>query len=339
ADPLEVVRRGDLKLLRELPLPWETSGGGSALVLQLSGGGVPAGALVLLRGPERAGFGATDSELAHRFAARAGLALATAALYSQQAHTIAVLQESLRPGPLPVADGLRLGAAYRPAAEALRLSGDFYHVARHPEEGVTFFFGDVCGKGAEAAVSAGRVRQSLRMLELTALDPLRELEVLNEAMLDDEYRFTTLLTGSARPLPGGGAIVETAGGGHLPPLVLRGDGRVEEVTFGGTVVGAVPDPSFGRAEFRLEPGEAVLLHSDGVTEARGGPTGDEMYGEERLAGALASCLGMPAGSVAERLELLTTQWLAGRPHDDIAVLVLQAPPLRSGARQERSVSR
>ena len=307
-------------------LPADPGEGGEALVIQLSGNGVSAGALILIRGPGRPGFAATDVKLAWQFAERAGLALATASLYSQQSRTTAVLQESLAPDPLPAVEAVRLGAAYRPAAQALRISGDFYRVAPHPGDGVVFFFGDVCGKGAEAAVLAGLVRQSLRTLELTEPDPVRALHLLNQALLGDESRFTTLVNGSARPAPDGGLTVVTAGGGHLPPLILRRDGRVEEVSIDGTLVGILPDPFFGRTDSHLAPGELMLLYSDGVTEARGGPTGGELYGDERLSRALADCLRMPAGAVAERVELLTTQWLAGRPHDDIAVLALQAPP-------------
>lgn len=304
--------------------------GEDALVVQLAAGGVPAGALIMLRGPERARFDDTDIELAHRFAIRAGLALATAALYSQQAHTIAVLQASMAPEPLPSADGLRLGAAYRPAAEALRISGDFYHVAPSAAGGVTFFFGDVSGKGAEAAVVAGQVRQSMRTLAMvrTEPEPLRDLRLLNDLVISAGHRFTTLVTGSARPCDDGSVQVEIASGGHLSPLILRDDGKVAEIVCEGMLLGAVPDPSFGRTECRLEPGELMLLYSDGVTEARGGASGREIYGEERLVDALASCGGMQAPSVAERLELLTTEWLAGRPHDDISLLTLQAPPRR-----------
>ncbi len=317
--------------LDELALvPEELRGDGEALVLQLPGDAVPAGALVLVRGPRRPGFRAADVELAHGLAERGGLALAAAALYSRQAHTTAVLQANLAPEPLPAVDGIRLGAAYRPAAEALRISGDFYHVAPCPNGAVGFFFGDVCGKGAEAAVLAGLVRQSLRTLSPLESDPVGTLRLLNEALLDDHSRFTTLVNGWARPAPDGGLTVLTAGGGHLPPLVLRADGRVEEVEIGGTLVGVLPDPVFDSKLTRLRPGELMLLYSDGVTEARGGPGGYDPYGDERLARALATCVGMPAGAVAERVEILTTQWLAGRPHDDIAVLALQAPPHRAG---------
>lgn len=79
----------------------------------------------------------------------------------------------------------------------------------------------------------------------------------------------------------------------------------------------------------------MLLYSDGLTEARGGMSGREIYGDERLVDALASCVGMQAPSVAERLELLTTEWLAGRPHDDISLLTLQAPPRRASPPHRR----
>ncbi|WP_240812947.1 PP2C family protein-serine/threonine phosphatase [Streptomyces sp. DASNCL29] len=331
-----VIRPKEMAGLDDV-LPGELVHGEEALVVQLAAGGVPAGALIMLRGPERARFEDADIELAHKFAERAGLALATAALYSQQAHTIAVLQASMAPEPLPVADGLRLGAAYRPAAEALRISGDYYHVAPCPAGGVTFFFGDVSGKGAEAAVLAGHVRQSMRTLAMVKRgpDPLGDLQLLNDLVISAGRRFTTLVTGSARPCDDGSVKVEIASGGHLSPLVLRGDGKVEEIVCEGMLVGVVPDPSFGCREFRLAPGELMLLYSDGVTEARGGMSGQEIYGDERLVDALAGCVGMQAASVAERLELLTTEWLAGRPHDDISLLALQAPPRRGSPPHRR----
>lgn len=322
-------------------MPERLAHSGHPLVVQLDAGGVPAGALIMVRRPERDGFDDADIELARRFALRAGLAMATSELYSQQAHTISVLQSSMAPAPLPSAAGIWLGAAYRPGAEALDLGGDFYDVAPSAAGGVTFFFGDVSGKGAEAAVLAGRLRQSMRTLSMVAQEsePLRDLHLLNDLVISEDHRFTTLITGSARPRDDGSVEVEIAGGGHLSPLALRGDGRVEEIPCEGTLVGAVPDPSFGRTEFLLEPGELILFYSDGVTEARGGASGREIFGDERLVEALAGCTDMQAASVAERLELLTTEWLAGRPHDDICVLTLQAPPLRGSARHRGSGSR
>ncbi|GLX47104.1 hypothetical protein Shyhy01_00540 [Streptomyces hygroscopicus subsp. hygroscopicus] len=325
----EVVRLGGA-------LPRDPSPAGQALVVTLPGPGMPAGVLVLAHGPQRTGFGAADVELARQFAARASLALEAATFYAEQVHTAAVLQDGLEPDPLPHVAGVHLGAAYRPARETLRLGGDFYQVRADAEGGVGFFFGDVCGKGVEAAVFAGRVRQSLRSLALVESRPVRMLQLLNEALWEgDPTPFTTLVTGSVGSARDGALVVVLAGGGHVPPLVLRKDGRVDEVHIGGTLVGALPDPDFHQTEIRLAAGELLLLYSDGVTEARGGPTEQEMYGERRLMRDLAACLGMPAGAVAERIDLRTGQWLAGADHDDLAVLAVQAPALAPSADVER----
>lgn len=67
-----------------------------------------------------------------------------------------------------------------------------------------------------------------------------------------------------------------------------------------------------------------LFYSDGITEAFGGPSGREMYGTQRLKTALATCAGMPVAAVVERLEQLSTAWLAGDIQDDRALLAVQA---------------
>ncbi|MCD2196015.1 serine/threonine-protein phosphatase [Actinomycetospora endophytica] len=277
--------------------------------------------------------------LAQEYAVRVGTALSAAALYREQAHLGEVLQGSLEPPRLPEAvDGLVLGSAYRPARESLRVGGDFYEVLPVTPSGETpFLLGDVCGKGIEAAVLSGRVRQSLHALRLVERDPAALLDLLNAALLDAADldaagaaptmpRFATMVLGDARPTPDGSVRLRLATGGHPPPYVLRADGSVVEVRLSGTLVGALRDGEFGATEVLLRPGDTCLLYSDGVTEARGGPDGRDFYGEERLEGALASCVGAPAQVVCERVLQLLSAWLGGRDHDDVALLALQAPP-------------
>ncbi|GAA1999083.1 PP2C family protein-serine/threonine phosphatase [Catenulispora subtropica] len=324
--------RRDLTGLADALAPWRDDDG-EALVVTLPGVGAPSGVLVLARGSGRPAFDAADTDLAEEFAARAGMALAAAALYTEQADAASAMHEELVPDALPRIPGVHLAAAYRPAHEGLQLSGDFYHVRPSAVGGgADFVFGDVCGSGVEAAVIGGRVRRSLRTLAAVESQPVPVLHRLNELLLEDSTAtFATMVFGSARPAENGGLDVLVAGGGHLPPLVLRTNGRVEDVDIGGTLVGALPEAEFEQATVHLAPGELMLLYSDGITEARGGPTEQEMYGEHRLIRDLATCAGMPAGAVAERVDLLLGQWLAGRPHDDLAVLVIQAPPAQPAA--------
>ncbi|WP_084681580.1 PP2C family protein-serine/threonine phosphatase [Actinomycetospora chiangmaiensis] len=322
--------------LAELPV-WNERPAGEVVVVPVPGALVQ-GVLVLV-GP------AADADalpLGEEYAVRVGTALSAAALYREQAHLGHVLQASLEPPPLPsdTAGGLLVGSAYRPARESLRVGGDFYEVLPRTDAGRTpFLLGDVCGKGIEAAVLSGRVRQSLHALRLVEQDPATLLRLLNVALLDAADldapgtpgaavampRFATMVLGDAAGLPDGGSRLRLATGGHPPPYVLRADGRVEEVDVAGSLVGALRDAEVGAAEVVLAPGDTCLLYSDGVTEARGGPTGRDFYGEERLEAALAGCVGAPPQVICERVLQLLGGWLGGRDHDDVALLALQAP--------------
>jgi serine phosphatase RsbU (regulator of sigma subunit) len=253
-----------------------------------------------------------------------------------------VLRSSLLQPSLPQVPGLTVGAAYRPADEGMLIGGDFYDVLPRGAA-TTFLLGDVCGKGVDAAVSTGRVRQSVVALGRLEDDPVRLLEVLNATMVetvaaDRAPRFVTLVLGTATALPDGGLRLVLAGGGHLPPLVVR-PGGVESVDIGGMLVGAVPEARFRARTVDLAPGESCVLYSDGVTEAHGGVDGRQVFGEERLAGVLAGCDVLPAPGIAERVAQHATRWLTTGYHDDIAVLVVQAPipAQRTGGRHLHSV--
>jgi serine phosphatase RsbU (regulator of sigma subunit) len=296
----------------------------------------PAGVLLVAR---RAGrwFDEADLDLVRAFAARAGAALTTAVLYRDQAEVADTLQASLLPVEPAAAAGVQWGTAYRPAQAGLRIGGDFYGSHRLLDGGSVFFLGDVSGKGVEAAVFTGQLRQCLHALHRVESQPARLLKLLNDALLETtqahgQGRFATVVLGVVRPRRDGGLTLTMAGGGHLPPLVLRASGEVEVVPLSGMLIGVVPDPRIGEVTVQLAPGETCLLYSDGVTEARGGRRGDEQFGAERLFHALTGCHRMPAPALAERVEQVTCDWLAHGDHDDIAVLALRAtgPGGRSG---------
>ncbi|MBO4208808.1 PP2C family protein-serine/threonine phosphatase [Micromonospora echinofusca] len=299
-----------------------------ARVVPVPGAAAPVGALLVTRSADRP-FDEGEEALLRAFAARAGAALTTAVLYREQTRVADTLQASLVPVEPVATPGLRWGTAYRPAQAGLRIGGDFYGTHVLADGGVLFFLGDVSGKGVEAAVFTGQLRQCLQALRRVEHDPARLLGLLNDALLETtqahgQGRFATMVVGVARSTPDGGAALTLAGGGHLPPLVLRASGEVETVPLRGMLIGVVPDPRIGRVDLRLAPGETCLLYSDGVTEARGGPLGGEMYGAERLVEALTGCHRMPAAALAERVEQLACDWLTDGDHDDIAALTVRA---------------
>ncbi|MFE2055457.1 SpoIIE family protein phosphatase [Streptomyces sp. NPDC059446] len=301
---------------------------GSAAVTPLPGHGVPAGVLVLLRGAGSAEFNENEEVFARLFAARAGAALSAARLYAEQSDITRTLMRDLLPPSLYRVNGVEFAGGYQPAAARDRVGGDFYDV--HPgstsEDASLAVLGDVCGKGLDAAVLTGKIRNTLQALTPMEGDHERMLRLLNGALLNSHHtRFATLVLASVRREESRVRLRLTSAG-HPAPLVIRNDGRVEEVDTRGTLVGALPHIEARTVETDLLPGETCLLYTDGVTEARGGPLGDELFGEERLMRAVSECAGMPGTAVVERVQMLASQWLHDGRHDDMALVAITAPP-------------
>ncbi|MFF4169531.1 SpoIIE family protein phosphatase [Streptomyces sp. NPDC001744] len=300
---------------------------GSVIVTPLPGHGVPAGALVLLRsGTERA-FTEGEEVFARLFAARAGAALSAARLYTEQTAITTTLMRELLPPVLPHVHGIEYAGGYRASKDHERVGGDFYdvHPGADPSRETLVVLGDVAGKGLDAAVLTGKIRNTLHALLPLAEDHQRVLELLNGALLSSHHtRFATLVLASVRRRDGRTELRLTSAG-HLPPLVVRADGTVEEIATRGTLVGALPAVTARTVRTELAPGETCLLYTDGIVEARGGPLGGEFLGMERLKRALAECAGMQAEAVVERMQMLAAQWLDDGRHDDMAVVAITAP--------------
>ena len=159
----------------------------AARVVPLPGRDAPVGVLLVARRATR-WYDEADVELARAFAARAGAALTTALLYRDQAEVADTLQASLLPVEPVEAAGVQWGTAYRPAQAGLRIGGDFYGSHRLADGGSVFFLGDVSGKGVEAAVFTGQLRQCLQALHRLESHPGRLLRLLNDALLETARR-------------------------------------------------------------------------------------------------------------------------------------------------------
>ncbi|MEU6843835.1 PP2C family protein-serine/threonine phosphatase [Streptomyces sp. NPDC046716] len=300
---------------------------GSVVVVPLPGHGFPAGAIVLLRRCEEAAFSEAEETFARLFAARAGAALSAARIYAQQTRITDVLMRELLPPTLRRTQGIDFSGRYRPSAASERIGGDFYDVypADDPDGEAFAVLGDVCGKGLEAAVLTGKIRNTVEALLPFASDHARLLSLLNSALLSSHHaRFATMVLASA-VRERDRVRVRVTSAGHPAPLVVRADGRVEEASTRGTLVGVLPEMTVTGATVILHPGETCLLYSDGITEAHGGPLGDRMFGEDRLRAVLAECAGMPAEAVTERVQMIASQWVGDGSHDDMALLAITAP--------------
>jgi sigma-B regulation protein RsbU (phosphoserine phosphatase) len=237
------------------------------------------------------------------------------------------LQRTLLPPALPAVPGLETAAAYHPASVD-EVGGDFYDLFPLDDGRWAFFLGDVCGKGADAAALTSLTRYTLRAAAIYDPDPCAALANL-DAVLKGEHqsgalRYCTAVFGVLEPAADGSFTVSLAGGGHPPALALRVDGTVESVsTTGGQLIGILPNPRFVQATTRLLPGEALLLYTDGLTEARA-PDGT-MLGEDGLIRRLVVAAPQGVDDLLHAVDELLTDLGTG-VNDDTALLALSVPP-------------
>ncbi|MGW0363363.1 PP2C family protein-serine/threonine phosphatase [Streptomyces sp. NPDC002990] len=240
------------------------------------------------------------------------------------------LQRTLVPPVLPAVPGLELACHYKTASPQ-EVGGDFYDVFPVGGGRWAFFLGDVCGKGAEAASVTSLIRYTLRAAALVDADPTAALQALNTSLLLDAAvgtRFCTAIIGLLEPSADGGFIVTLATGGHPPAYHLSPaeDGGVRVAAArakGGMLVGAFAEAAFASLALHLQPGQGLLLYTDGLTEAR---TADgHMLADSGLADFLAQRPApvSAAALVEDTVALLET--LPDSDRDDVALLALSVP--------------
>ncbi|MDO0924730.1 SpoIIE family protein phosphatase [Streptomyces sp. TG1A-8] len=247
-------------------------------------------------------------------------------------HTLAVWQRSLLPDVLPVLPGLETAVHYHTASPD-RLGGDFYDLFPVDDDRWAFFLGDVCGKGPEAASITSLTRYTLRAAARHDSEPANALTALNTVLherytADGDPRYCTCIFGIVEPGADGRMAIRLASGGHPPALVLRAGGDADFLpTPGGLLVGIVPAAPFTTTETVLAPGDTLLLYTDGLTEARTGPTRDSLYGEETLLDFAAGRAPAAAHEVISALRGLLESFGDGLD-DDTALLALGVPASR-----------
>jgi serine phosphatase RsbU (regulator of sigma subunit) len=303
-----------------------TSGSGEAsgppIGVMLRSAGRPLGMLEVADGPERE-FTPRDEAILAQLGQLAAVAIAKSQAYTRERHIAQVLQRSLLPPTLPIVPGLTAAVRFIAAGEGIEVGGDFYDLFRAGDGRLAALIGDVCGKGPEAASVTALARHTLRAAAAYEARPSAVLALLHRALRDarDDGRFCTVAYCDLEVHPDG-LRTRLCCGGHPLPLVLRRSGNVEPVGKLGTLLGADVEPVLTDVVVHLGPGDLVVLYTDGVTEVRAGRR--EIFGHRDLADLLQRCRGLPADSVAQRVQDAVLQAANGRPRDDIAILVVGA---------------
>jgi sigma-B regulation protein RsbU (phosphoserine phosphatase) len=232
------------------------------------------------------------------------------------------LQRSFLPPDIVAVPGLDVGGAYRPAGDGSEVGGDFYDVFRTSRETWGIVLGDVCGKGASAAVVTALARYTVRAEALHVSSPAAVLAGLHKALVS--YYPDTLLTVLFLLLdqvPEGHRL-RVATGGHPLPLCRRADGRIETLGHPGSFLGMAETAEISEFATLLRPGDMVVLYTDGVSEAR---QGGSFFGEAGIAEVAGASAGRPAQAVADAVVAAALAFQHGPARDDIAVVVVKVP--------------
>ncbi|WP_163505891.1 SpoIIE family protein phosphatase [Fodinicola acaciae] len=186
----------------------------------------------------------------------------------QQARIALQLQRAILPPadhPLHLA-GLEVVMRYQPPEEEHKVGGDWYDALELPGDRILITVGDVSGHGIHAATTMVAMRNGLRGLAVTGAAPAQLLSWLN-AMLLQLYGGTaaTAVCGLYDP---GTRTMRWARAGHLPPLLVR-DGEASMMRQpAGILLGVKPDAAYEEATVRLEPGDTLVMYTDGLVERR-----------------------------------------------------------------------
>jgi ketosteroid isomerase-like protein len=294
----------------------------SAITLALQARGQVTGALTLGVAWSGRRYRRSDAQFAWILSGRIALALDNGGLFAdleraerERAEIAETLQHGLLPPPLPHLPGWSLAAMYRPAGAENEVGGDFYDVFRVPG-GWMLVIGDVTGRGAEAASITALARYTLRTAAVLTNDPEVALATLNRALL--ARGGTALCSVAALALSEDPEQpVRLAVAGHPPPLLVDGE-AVTELAGSDPVLGAFAEVEWRIEQSLFEPGQQIVLVTDGIIEAPGGEHG--RFGEGRLRAELAGATN-PALAV-QRLESALHAFTEGALDDDVAILAL-----------------
>ena len=225
------------------------------------------------------------------------------------------IQRALLPKDLPALQGIDLAVAWEPASA---VSGDYFDVIKLDAEHIGICVADVAGKGMSAALLMSNLQATLKSLASTTYSPAELMTRVNSVICKNivPHRFITCFYASldtqTRKL-----IYSNAG--HYPPMLNR-EGRCVRLTDGGPVFGVFPQERYAQAAVQLQPGDTLLLFTDGVTEVRNA-LGEE-FGERRLQELLMNQT-VSATELRENVISAVTEFGGGIFDDDVTLLVLK----------------
>jgi serine phosphatase RsbU (regulator of sigma subunit)/anti-sigma regulatory factor (Ser/Thr protein kinase) len=245
-------------------------------------------------------------------------------LLDEARRTAESYQRSLLPDSVPSLPRVTFVAHYVPAAGRRAVCGDFYDFVSLTDGRAGVVLGDVCGVGPTAVGDGALTRYTLESFADQDSDPGRLLERMNAHMYEhlSSDRFVRLVFGILDPER---AVFEYANAGHVPPVIYRC--KTEEAQWlgeGGIALAVEEDSQYKVGRVELEPGDMLVLYTDGVTES---PRLGRPYGQARFLDLVQSFGKGTPGEMSQAIRRSVDAWVEnGELRDDLALLVCQVVP-------------
>ncbi|WP_405720765.1 SpoIIE family protein phosphatase [Streptomyces sp. NBC_01537] len=288
--------------------------GRSMLVVPLKARNVVLGFMILLRHAQRAVFNDMDRVTGAELAARAGLVLDNARMYTYQENVADTLQDSMLPQITPRMPGCDVATRYLPGTRLGRVGGDWFDTIKLPGSRLALVVGDVMGHGLNSAAMMGQLRTAVQTMAAMDMPPVQLLRNLDDlAQRLGEHYLATCLYAVYDPVE---SELLIANAGHIPPVLVRAaDGRSEllDIPTGAPIgIGGVP---FETVKVPVAPGDRLVLCTDGLVEVRGQDIGQGLA-------ALCESAAHPAASMDDACDtIIRALNRPGGRKDDVALLM------------------
>ncbi len=228
------------------------------------------------------------------------------------------IQQRFQPSGPPTIDGYEFqGISF----SCYEIGGDYYDFISNHEGKMLIALGDVSGKGTAAALLMSSLHAAIHA-QVAAQRPLHEtISSVNQYLAENTpaNRFVTLFIAELDPNTGRLRYINA---GHNPPLVGRRDGTMEQLSSGGFPLGILPSAEFEVGEVMLNQGEALVIYSDGVSEANN--LKEEEFGLDRLADVIRTNLAASASGIRDKVESALSAFTQTAPaNDDITLVIVK----------------
>lgn len=228
------------------------------------------------------------------------------------------IQQNFQPSAPPKIDGYDFqGISF----SCYEIGGDYYDFIKKHDGNMLIALGDVSGKGTAAALLMSSLHAAIHA-QVAARSELGEtISAVNKYLAENtpSNRFVTLFAAELEPKT---ALLKYINAGHNPPLIVRQDGHVEQLASGGFPLGILPMAEFDLGELLLQPGESVVIYSDGVSEANN-PEGEE-FGVDRLTEVVRTNRQLSAAGIRDKVESSLSAFTQTAPaNDDITLVIVK----------------